>query len=1146
MEGTYMSEIYKTLQPAFEEAESCSGIVIAKDDINNDGKVVKAFRVVDSYDGLCYFLVDLEGREELCYYELLDNEKRKFHFDLEREPVGGLTEEHKNNFDIIVNTIIDTICAEFGSINPEFSKSKHILCYSSHSKSKLSVHIVVLGYYSDISGTAGFFDACVKNIDPKINIYTAINVNGELKDKFTTDRSIYSRNRSFRFFGNTKLGKNRPKVICYDYHTKNSYEGMTTNNLVEIHKQAYLDSFVSYVEGCEPFHKYQTINSELKPIIRLRPASKTATIPSSSSPNKNSSNEIFTSFCVDEDNLNFLRTIFANSDVYCTNKETREPCWHVKVYNGTELLLTLRAGELCPLHNTHHDNNNAYVRFSKNPSEYTRNDIRKIKFPNITGKWRPSVWFKCYGRDEIKIPLFAESLDGVPFLMPSEINTPLKNEIKLEVVEEVQTKHKFKISPSMEKQLENLRQSNKQGKTNKLASTCPQVKPKDSLTPEQHTEFIKEVGLQAEFFKEQAENRKQKEEEQWYKHQELLNQQRLEKGLSPIPLEPRKYDKNPPNTTKTDVPKTQESAKIKIPGSKGRILKVKWKAPPYYSDYNVKILETSMFDLMRECLISLNDSDMAYLIIKAIFCGSEKFRGLIENKPGIYNVFVDNSGGGWYFFSDDDHRWMPIDSIEHFLTHPFYLVRSYFESQYEKLSNLIKELYISIEEAKKEVCHKEIDIKLNEILIAKLKKALKKAKLSSKQCRNAASYFSNTTTISKCITSLTHILTRKMTITPYHSDEVDKLPEVITKYNVFAGFQAKLVDFSIEDEDLVFYLDHLLNVLSAGQRPRLCFIITQMAFFLRNLTPAEAVVAIIGGQGCGKNFPYDILVQFVYGHALSFITDGFEQVTCRFNEMLEGRMLLIVDEQTSIDYKATKGDFNKFKRLVTGKTINLEIKNVRKYTVPNLISYVMISNHEHSIHVEPDDRRFTILECSNHCKGNKEYFDKFARLCMNQNFGNKLYSFLRSPYVEQYLMDISVPLQTDIKSRLVDSQRPNLDFFLEELFVDGNIPIPFDDIKLDPKYPGRVLVHSQTIYSLYLKWLIDTNSRNCTPLGKTRFGSDIRKHDAFDHTLNNLKIRINGKQLHTLVICSFLDTTMCDRSDQSYVSSIFPLSTLIK
>ena len=148
-------------------------------------------------------------------------QKPRFDLDIDVSKLQSLLKQKNVNlFDnfVIVQNLVKTIILVFKEYyNIDISIKEDILIFSSHSKEKISYHIVIDNYcHSNYKEAKQFYKLIIK--------YMPENINFLEKDfyKVFIDRGVYGRNQNFRIVGSTKFHQKRTKKLlnCWNFENK--------------------------------------------------------------------------------------------------------------------------------------------------------------------------------------------------------------------------------------------------------------------------------------------------------------------------------------------------------------------------------------------------------------------------------------------------------------------------------------------------------------------------------------------------------------------------------------------------------------------------------------------------------------------------------------------------------------------------------------------------------------------------------------------------------------------------------------------------------------------------------------------------------------------------------------------------------------
>ena len=261
-----------------------------------------------------------------------------------------------------------------------------------------------------------------------------------------------------------------------------------------------------------------------------------------------------------------------------------------------------------------------------------------------------------------------------------------------------------------------------------------------------------------------------------------------------------------------------------------------------------------------------------------------------------------------------------------------------------------------------------------------------------------------------------------------------------------------------------------------------------ISYPIRELMRTNVMMVLKGGQGTGKGILADFFEKFVYGKACCKQIQGLDHITGEFNCTLRGAALVIIDEASERASFNAKGRgstaaFDCLKRLITGDDFRLTNKHVDSELIANIITYILFTNHDNPIFLEKDDRRYFMNEISAIYRGNREYFRKLKGAIMNELVGNAFYTLCRIHPVwkcEGWSGNLEdIPL-TKLKEDTLKSCRGKSNLFLDEIFVEGNLPIKEDLLNTKLK-PESVLISSNSLYAMYKVWQRQTNNGDMLP-----------------------------------------------------------------
>lgn len=110
-------------------------------------------------------------------------------------------------------------------------------------------------------------------------------------------------------------------------------------------------------------------------------------------------------------------------------------------------------------------------------------------------------------------------------------------------------------------------------------------------------------------------------------------------------------------------------------------------------------------------------------------------------------------------------------------------------------------------------------------------------------------------------------------------------------------------------------------------------------------------------EGVGKGLLFETVGSLF--HQRHFKVVGNEVFNDQFTEWQSQKIFVIADEVSSADKRSTA---DRVKGWITATENNINVKNTAKYSEPNLIKYVFLSNHPDAVYLNDKDRRFFVAE----------------------------------------------------------------------------------------------------------------------------------------------------------------------------------------
>lgn len=293
----------------------------------------------------------------------------------------------------------------------------------------------------------------------------------------------------------------------------------------------------------------------------------------------------------------------------------------------------------------------------------------------------------------------------------------------------------------------------------------------------------------------------------------------------------------------------------------------------------------------------------------------------------------------------------------------------------------------------------------------------------------------------------------------------DELPKHV--FNTFRGYGCKPIA-----GDVSLILKHIDDVLCAGDKKAATYFIQWLAHIFQKPAQKPTVAVLMkSAEGTGKGTLNNLLKKML--GANSEQVNGIYQLTGRFNGILAGRLLIFGDE---VDM-TTKAVFDRAKGIISERTISLELKGVDPESIPNLARFIFAGNHDQIISAGTRERRFLVLEPSDHVVDDTNYF-----VALNNQINNGGASaFLH------YLLNIDLthfnPFKAPATKGLIDEKLIGLKPALAYLHSELCKPRPFN---------GAIRLNATDLISNYYNWALDRRLNVSEPAARSQMGKAMQ------------------------------------------------------
>ena len=237
-------------------------------------------------------------------------------------------------------------------------------------------------------------------------------------------------------------------------------------------------------------------------------------------------------------------------------------------------------------------------------------------------------------------------------------------------------------------------------------------------------------------------------------------------------------------------------------------------------------------------------------------------------------------------------------------------------------------------------------------------------------------------------------------------------------FNLWTGYKAKIVSIEGGILKILPILTHIREVYCNNCEVSYEYFLDLLYYMIKYPERPLGIATFIYShrQGSGKNIILDFLQKYVFGDNVSYYTTGLDTILEKHNSALKNKKFVVVDELASSSDNWV-GSFDRLKSMMTGNSLVINPKGINQYSIKNVLSWFLVSNHDDCIRIEQSDRRYFCLSVNEKYIGNIEYFKKLGK-SFNQDCGNEFYTYIINRG-DNRDVNISIPPMNEFKKSII-------------------------------------------------------------------------------------------------------------------------------
>lgn len=241
--------------------------------------------------------------------------------------------------------------------------------------------------------------------------------------------------------------------------------------------------------------------------------------------------------------------------------------------------------------------------------------------------------------------------------------------------------------------------------------------------------------------------------------------------------------------------------------------------------------------------------------------------------------------------------------------------------------------------------------------------------------------------------------------------------------------------FSVEptEGDIKPFLDLLFRQIPNPDDRN--YVLQWMANLVQNpaIKSFTSIVMWSRTEGTGKNLLWECVGNlFNERHYTVVSQEVFDDA---FTEWKANRVFVICDEVSSTEKRQTA---DRIKGWITSSNNSINTKNEPKFTQPNLIKYVFLSNHPDAVFLDDNDRRFFVVEVAEGRLPDNEA--KEFTLWRDNGGQEALLHFLLNLDLSKFNAKAPAPMSS-AKQEMIDDNKSDLERWLDQTLVNMHTTI---------------------------------------------------------------------------------------------------------
>ncbi len=195
--------------------------------------------------------------------------------------------------------------------------------------------------------------------------------------------------------------------------------------------------------------------------------------------------------------------------------------------------------------------------------------------------------------------------------------------------------------------------------------------------------------------------------------------------------------------------------------------------------------------------------------------------------------------------------------------------------------------------------------------------------------------------------------------------------------------------------DCSLFWDHVKMIICSGKEAHYIYVRKWLAHLIQKPWIIATALVLRGKQGTGKGTFVEAIGKLLGLHYAPLAS--LDQILGRFNSHLKNAILIFADEAI---WGGNKREIGALKALITEPKLFIEAKGKDGYWIDNFKHLIVSSNEDWAVHLDPDDRRFFVLDVSSDRKEDFAYFGRIKQQLENGGYEALMHDLLNEDLSE--------------------------------------------------------------------------------------------------------------------------------------------------